>query len=40
MESESKSSNDNRSRQLNPEHATYWRARGHADRPAGPKGGK
>ncbi len=34
--SNDKSSNDNRSRQLNPENDAYWRSRGEPGRPDGP----
>lgn len=33
--SHDKATDDNRSRQLNPEHDTYWRSRGEPARPEG-----
>lgn len=35
----SKSSNDNRSRQLNPEHHAHWQSRGEPERPSSGEGG-
>lgn len=34
MQGPTKADNDNRSRQLDPEHHAYWLARGYDERPA------